>query len=126
MAKRTLYAYADGVNHADIADTVEATLEAHVASRAWITKDVWVVNQREPPHWDLGLNLALPGARSKTPVTEDVVAVVEALASLQEETGRSFVIGIHDPATDTTKDVFTVATPEPDLEALRAVLRDRV
>src|SRR4051812_17348898 len=59
MAKRTLFAYVDGTNHDDVVAAVEERLDALVANRKWISKDVWVVNQREPDAWDLGLNLAL-------------------------------------------------------------------
>jgi hypothetical protein len=122
VAKRTLYAYVSGTNHADIAAKVEARLDALVATRKWISKDVWVVNQEEPPAWDLGLNLVLPGPRSPTTWTDDVLAVATDLGALHRETGREFVIGIHDAKSDTTTDLFVVDSSEPDLEKLRAAL----
>lgn len=122
MASRTLYAYVSGTDHSAIAAAVEARLGALVANRTWISKDVWVVNQPEPPAWDLGLNLALPGPRSPTTWTDDVVAVAKDLAVLHRELGREFVIGIHDPKSDTTTDLFVVDSAEPDLEKLRSAL----
>lgn len=123
MAKQTLFAYVDGTQHDDVVAAVEARLDALVASRKWISKDVWVVNQREPTAWDLGLNLALPGPRSRPKQwTDDVVAIANELAVLHRETHRSFVIGIHDEQSNTTKDLFVIDTSEPDLDKLRAAL----
>ncbi len=122
MGKQTLFAYVDGTQHDDVVAAVEARLDALVASRKWISKDVWVVNQREPPAWDLGLNLALAAKRPAGWV-DDVVAIANELAALHRETHRAFVIGIHDERSNTTKDLFVVDTSEPDLEKLRAALR---
>lgn len=122
MAKRTLYAYVNGTEHTDIAAAVEARLDALVAAREWVSKDVWVVNQPEPPAWDLGLNLALPGPRAPKTWTDDVLAVAKDLGAIHRDTGRHFVIGIHDAKSDTTTDLFVVDSAEPDLEKLRAVL----
>jgi hypothetical protein len=124
MGNRTLFAYASGADHDErIVAAVEARLDALVAGRKWISKDVWVVNQREPPHWDLGLNLALAGPRSRTASwTDDVVAIATELAVLHRETGRDFVIGIHDAKSDQTTDLFVVDTDKPDLEKLRSAL----
>src|SRR5687768_18214576 len=91
---KTLFAYVEGDPDAALVAAVEARLDALVENRKWISKDVWVVNQQEPPHWDLGLNLALP---SKGKWTDDAIAIAKELAVLHRETGRRFVIGIHDP-----------------------------
>jgi hypothetical protein len=123
MPKQTLFAYVDGKDHDDVVAAVEARLDALVEGRRWISKDVWVVNQREPPHWDLGLNLALASPRSRpSRWTDDVVAVVTELAALHRETGLRFVIGLHDAASDKTTDIFVVDTDAPDLEKLHAAL----
>jgi hypothetical protein len=114
---KTLFAYVDGGPDAAIATAVEARLDALVDERKWISKDVWVVNQHEPPHWDLGLNLTLPKGRAKW--TDDVIAIAKELAILHRETGSRFVIGIHDAASEKTTDVFVVDTADPDLERLR-------
>jgi hypothetical protein len=123
---RTLFAYVDGrdVNDSVVA-AVEARLDALVDKRKWVSKDVWVVNQKEPPHWDLGLNLALP-AKGKGKWADDVIAIAQELAILHRETGSRFVIGIHDTASDKTTDVFVVDTGEPDLEKLRSAVAHEV
>ncbi len=121
MGKQTLFAYVDGTQHDDVVAAVEARLDALVASRKWISKDVWVVNQREPSAWDLGLNLALAAKRPAAWV-DDVVAIASELGALHRETHRKFVIGIHDEQSNQTKDLFVVDTSEPDLEKLRAAL----
>lgn len=126
MAKLTLFAYVQGADLEDVVDTIEARLDALVASRKWISNDVWVVNQRIPgdvPEWDLGLNLAVAGPRSR-PVTwvEDAVAIAKELGELHRTTGRKFVIGMHDEKTNTTKDLFFVESATPDLEKLKAAL----
>jgi hypothetical protein len=96
---------------------VESRLDALVEQRKWVSKDVWVVNQNEPPHWDLGLNLTVPKAAKWT---DDVIAIAKELAVLHKETRARFVIGVHDPAAEKTTDVFVVDSAEPDLEKLRA------
>lgn len=122
MSKQTLFAYAEGADHDAIVAAVEARLDALVADRKWISKDVWVVNQREEAAWDLGLNLVLGRGRPAGWV-DDVVAIATTLSALHRETHRKFVIGIHDGKSDTTKDLFVVDTDEPDLEKLRAALQ---
>ena len=70
-ARHTLFAYVDGSDLDDIADALEARLQAFVEARGWVAGEAWVVNQQleadasctEPediPCWDLGLNLHLP------------------------------------------------------------------
>ena len=129
MAKRTLFAYVQGTDLDGVSEALAAKLDELVAERKWISKDVWVVNQRVDgaggavAEWDLGLNLALPAARPKTATwLEDVVAIATAFGALHAETGRKFVIGIHDAKTDAVKDLFFVDSNTPDLNALRAAL----
>jgi hypothetical protein len=133
MAKQTLYGYVQGTDLGGVVETVEARLDALVAGRTWISKDVWVVNQQLPPEpgakpgttpdWDLGVNLALTPARTRPPAwIEDVVAIANAFAALHRETGRTFVIGIHDDKTDATRDLFFVDGEQPDLEKLKTAL----
>lgn len=126
MAKqaRTLFAYVDGRDlgrdgdrDAALVTAVEARLDALVENRKWISKDVWVVNQHEPPHWDLGLNLTVPSSKKWA---DDVIAIAQELAALHKETGGRFVIGI--ATAEQTKDLFVVDTDRPDLEKLRAAL----
>ena len=121
-SSKTLFAYVDGRDVDDeLVAAVESRLDKLVEQREWVSKDVWVVNQHEPPNWDLGLNLALP-AKGKAKWADDVIAIAKELAILHRETGSRFVIGIHDPATEKTTDVFVVDSAEPDLEKLRAAL----
>jgi hypothetical protein len=123
MAKQTLFAYAQGTDFEPHVAAIEAKLDALVSSRAWLAKDVWVVNQRFPPDWDLGLNVTLPTKKTKQPAwMDDVVAIAGVLAAIHTETGTRFVIGIHDAQSDTTKDLFVVDTNEPDTKALEAAI----
>jgi hypothetical protein len=61
--KQTLYAYLDGVDFESVVDAIEPRLDALVEGRTWQANDVWVVNQREPSAWDLGINLACEAIR---------------------------------------------------------------
>jgi hypothetical protein len=129
MAKLTLFAYVQGVDLDGVVETLEARLDALVAARSWVTKDVWVVNQRapgNPPEWDLGLNLAVAAPRGRPAAwTDDVVAIATAFGELHRDTGRSFVIGLHDEKAGTTKDLFFIDSDTPDLELLKAALTYR-
>lgn len=133
MPKHTLFAYVDGYDLEGVAEAVEARLDALVAGRTWELADVWVVNQRHPPDagakpgdlpaWDLGLNLTLPAGKKRSAKwPDDVVAIATAFGSLHSETGRKFVIGVHDGTSDDTKDLFLVDSATPDLEKLRKAL----
>lgn len=133
MAKSTLFAYVQGTDLEGVAETLEARLDALVAERTWIAKDVWVVNQQFPleagaklgelPEWDLGLNLALAAKRTRpTAWVEDVVAIANTFGALNRETGRKFVIGIHDEKANTVKDLFFIDSEQPDVEKLRTAL----
>lgn len=127
MAKQTLFVYARGTDLDAAASKIEERLDALVASRKWISKDVWVVNQKfdgPPVEWDLGLNLAL-GPQKTRPENwrEDVVAIAKALGDVHRETGRAFVIGVHDDKTDTTKDLFVVDSDTVDVTALERTLQ---
>ena len=124
MGKQTLFAYVKGRDHDEnVAAAVESRLDALVANRKWVSKDVWVVNQREPPDWDLGLNLALAAPRSRPAGwIDDVVAIAAELGAIHRETGKDFVIGVHDASSDKTTDLFVVDTEKPDNDDLRRAL----
>lgn len=127
MAKQTLFAYARGTDLDEVAAQIEERLDALVASRQWISKDVWVVNQKfdgPPVEWDLGLNVALAAGKSR-PANwhDDVVALAKVLGEIHRDTGRSFVIGVHDEKTDTTKDLFVVESNSVDVAALERALK---
>lgn len=123
MAKKTLFAYVSGSEHSDdVVKAVEAKLDALVADRKWVSKDVWVVNQKEPPYWDLGVNVAVPTGKALSPAfLDDAVAIANALAALHDEVKRSFVIGIADG--DATEDLLFVDSAKPELERLKSELR---
>jgi len=127
MPKSTLFAYAQGNDFDTLATTLETRLDALVAERKWILDDVWVVNQQEPPHWDLGLNLTLPAAGKSRPKAwvDDLVAIATALAALHGETKRTFAMGVAD-AKGATKDVFFVDSTTPDLAKLRSAFEGAV
>jgi hypothetical protein len=133
MPRYTLYAYVDGADLEDVADTLDTRFAEFVASRDWVAGHASVVNQRhgeetctqpgDLPLWDLGLNLELPD-----PHTEpagwfaDVEAVAQFLGTLHREFGRGFIIGIADSQTRITEDLFYVSTDSPDLGKLRAII----
>ena len=91
------------------------------------------VNQRSPdestlggndlPDWDLGLNLSLPDPGQETPGWfSDVHAVAEFLAGLTTEFKRQFVIGIADTQTGTSEDLHYIASVDPELARLKAII----
>jgi len=131
MAKQTLFAYVQGTDLDGVSEALAAKFDDLVAARKWIVKDVWVVNQRvdgpsagAAAEWDLGLNLTLPTTRGKTASwIDDAVAIATAFGSLHRETGRKFVIGIHDTKADIAKDLFFIDNDSPDLNALRTALQ---
>ena len=127
MPKSTLFAYAQGSDLEKVAEVVETRLDALVAERKWVLADVWVVNQQEPPHWDLGLNLTLPAAGKSRPKgwVEDLAAIATLLGKLHSETKRTFVMGVADAKGD-TKDVFSVDSAAPDLAKLRSAFEGAV
>lgn len=127
MPKSTLFAYAQGTDLEKVAEVLETRLDALVAERKWVLADVWVVNQHEPPHWDLGLNLTLPAAGKSRPKgwIEDLAAIAALLGKLHGETKRSFVMGVAD-AKGGTKDVFSVDSTTPDLAKVRSAFEGAV
>ncbi len=133
MAKLTLYAYAQGTDLDGVASTIEERLDALVAERTWLSKDVWVVNQHDlatkagdPETWDLGVNLALAAKKTRhADWVEDLAAIATLFGALNGETGRTFVLGIHDSKSGDTTDVFFIDNPSPDLAALRTAFAAR-
>jgi hypothetical protein len=133
MARHILYAYVDGADLGEVADEIEAALDALVASTTWAFARPRIVNQkheRDDSHrpgdladWDLGLNLDLPD-RGAEPADwfQDVEQVARVAGRVVARTGREFVIGIGDSSTGVTDDLFYVENGEPDLAELRAVV----
>jgi len=127
MPKNTLFAYAQGSDLDNVAEVLETRFDALLAERKWILGDVWVVNQHEPPHWDLGLNLTLPAAGKARPKgwVDDLVAIASMFGKLHGETKRTFAMGVAD-AKGATKDVFFVDSTTPDLAKLRSAFEGAV
>jgi hypothetical protein len=136
MVRRTLYAYVDGSDLHDVADSIEMALQAVVASTKWAVSRPRIVNQmheRDDSYgpsdltdWDLGLNLDLPDPGAE-PVGwfQDVEQVALVVGQVVTRTGREFVIGISDGRTGATMDLFDVENSEPDLTKLRAAVDAR-
>jgi len=136
MARQTLYAYVDGSDLHDVAEEIEAALDALVASTAWLVARPTVVNQlherddsygpEDLTDWDLGLNLDLP-APDHEPAGwfHDVEQLARVIGQIAVRTGREFVIGISDGDTHAAEDLLCVEDGEPDLEELRAALGAR-
>jgi len=133
MSRHTLYAYVDGADLEDVADSLEARFTQFVDRRIWVANHASVVNQRhgqqtctqpgDLPLWDLGLNLALPDSGAESAGWfADVEAVARFLGRLHHECGRSFIIGVADTETGITEDLFDVSTDSPDLGKLRAII----
>ena len=131
MSRHTLYAYVDGADLEDVAESLQARFTQFVGSRSWIAGHASVVNRRhgaetctqpgDLPLWDLGLNLELPDSGTESWFA-DVEAVARFLGTLHHECGRSFIIGIADNETGVTDDLFDVSTDSPVLGKLRAII----
>ena len=133
MSRQTLFAYVDGADLEDVAESLEARFTQFVGSQRWVAGRAVVVNQRhgketctqpgDLPLWDLGLTLALPdpGVESAGWFS-DVEAVARFLGTVHRESGRIFIIGIADTETGITEDLFDVSTDSPDLDKLRAII----
>lgn len=133
MPTQTVFAYVLGTDLEKVAGVLEQRFDAMNNEQKWNLGDVWVVNQRLPEsvpdkptpavEWDLGFNLTLPsGSARPANWIDDVVAIATTFAVLHRETGRQFVIGIHDQKTDRTEDLFRIDTDRPDLDKLKAEL----
>ena len=132
MARQTLFAYVDGYDLEGVAADLECQFAAFVASRAWRSPDVWIVNQRDPGapsdtedlrQWDLGLNIDLPDPGTETPGWfADIEAIALFLTRLNTTTGRAFVIGVQDNEADFNEDLLAIDSPTPDLTRLRTLI----
>ncbi len=134
MPRHILYAYVDGSDLDDIAQTLNARFAEFVEGRRWVAGCASVVNQRhgvetcsqpgDLPLWDLGLNLELPDP-DQLPADwfADLEAVAQFLGALHRDFSRTFIIGIADTQTGITDDLFDVSSDVPDLGRLRAIVR---
>jgi hypothetical protein len=133
MSRHTLYAYVEGSDLHDVAETLNLRLSAFLASREWHCAKVWLVNQSRPddpslqpgdlPDWELGINLELPDpGRERPGWFSDIEAIARFFGVLHKDTGRCFVIGIGDNDTRISEDLFFVESASPDLSQLRQII----
>ena len=132
MPRYTLFAYVDGADLEDIAESLEARFRQFAGSRRWIAGHPTIINRRfgkvQITHsgvtelWRLGLTLELPEIGTELPRWfEDVEAVARFLGTLHIEFGRTFSLGFVDPETDRTEELFGVATDPSDVGKLPAI-----
>ncbi|CAN7750354.1 hypothetical protein LJR130_006708 [Variovorax sp. LjRoot130] len=126
MSKHTLFAYVDGADLHEIADSLEKRLDAFAREGDWRVAAPLVVNRRgtddglragDLPSWDLGLNLALPDVGQEPDRWfADVERITVFLGTLHSAFGRDFVIGIADNVTGIAEDLFFVESAVPSLD----------
>lgn len=118
-----IYAYVDGSDLEDVAELLEARLDALVAAHRWASQVPRVVNQRHPPDpsvgpddlpdWDLGLNLDVGPLCVTRHLLQDLATVVDALQAVYFATHRSFVLGVADASAGLTEDLIYVGPNVP-------------
>ena len=132
MPRYLLFAYVDGADLEDVAESLEARFRQFAKSRRWIAGHPTIINRRFgkvqitqsgfTELWRLGLTLELPEIGTELPRWfADVVAVARFLGTLHIEFGRTFSLGFVDPETDRTEELFGVATDPSDIGKLPAV-----
>jgi hypothetical protein len=130
--KQTFYAYVEGADLENVAEALTADLHAFVEGHAWHVRPS-VVSQRrvddpslEPgdlPHWELGLNLALPPPDAEPAHWfEDVAAIATFCGQLNARYHRDFVLGVHFSDSNVAEDVYFVNAPSVDIDDLRQAL----
>ncbi|MBN6207502.1 hypothetical protein JYK21_13595 [Ralstonia pickettii] len=132
MSRHTLYAYVDGADLSDVAESIEHQLRLFVDAEQWSGVQPIVINQRAPestaqagdfPSWDLGLNLALPNRGAEPPDWfQDVETIARFMGRLHALFRRDFVIGVSDNVTGMAEDLYFVESDVPDLSKLRDVV----
>lgn len=132
MSRHTLYAYADGADLSEVAESIERQLRQFVRTEQWSGSQPAIINQRAPestaqagdlPSWDLGLNLALPDRGAEPPDWfQDVEMIARFMGRLHALFRRDFVIGVCDNVTGIAEDLYFVESDVPDLSKLRRVV----
>lgn len=134
ICKHTLYAYAEGNDLHDVAETFDAKFSRLIAEGGWLCGLPWVVNQRRDddpslgpddlPDWEVGLNLPLPDPGAK-PLGwfADVDRIVAALERMHVATGRDFVLGIGHKGRGISEDVAFIGERPVDRAWLRRAFR---
>jgi hypothetical protein len=119
IRKHTLYAYAEGNDLHDVADSLDAAFARLIAEGGWVCGQPWAVNQRRDddpslgpedlPDWEIGLNLPLPDPGMEPPAWfADVERIVAALEGMHRLTGRDFVLGIGYEDRGISEDVISI------------------
>lgn len=130
IRKHTLYAYAEGNDLQDVADTLDGAFARLIAEGGWACGQPWAVNQRrnddpslgpdDLPDWEIGLNLPLPDPGAEPPGWfADVERIVAALERMHVETGRDFVLGIGHEGRGISEDVVGIGERPVDRAWLR-------
>lgn len=132
MSRHTLYAYVDGADLSDVAESIERQLCLFVGAEQWRGSRPAIINQRAPestaeagdfPCWELGLNLALPDRGAEPPDWfQDLEVIVRFMGRLHSLFSRDFVIGVCDNVTGVAEDLYFVESDVPDLGKLRDVV----
>lgn len=133
MPQFVLYAYVDGSDLHEIAETLEAEFHRFVAESNWVWTKPWVINQRRDddpslspgdlPDWEVGLNMDLPdpGVEPRGWFS-DVEHTASFLGQLHASTGRTFVVGIGDKERGISEDLYFIDRRVPDLALLRQIV----
>ena len=132
MPQYTLFAYVDGADLEDVAESLEARFRQFARSRRWIASHPTIINRRFgkvqvtqsglTELLRLGLTLELPEIGTELPGWfADVVAVARFLGALHLEFGRTFSLGFVDPETDRTEELFGAATGPSDVGKLPVI-----
>lgn len=124
-----LFAYVDGSDLDEIAESLEAEFEDFVERSRWRNATPNVVNQRfdddaslkpgDRPDWQIGLNVEFDASDG----LDDVERIARFLGDLHSQTGCDFVIGLEEGGV--TEDLFYVDTNTPDLDAMRRAIAPR-
>jgi hypothetical protein len=137
IPKHTLYAYAEGNDLHDVADTLVAAFARLIAEGGWVCGQPWAVNQRREddpslgpedlPDWEIGLNLTLPDSGAE-PASwfGDVERIVAALERMHVETGRDFVLGIGHEDRGISEDMAFIGERAVDRAWLRLAFQRNI
>jgi hypothetical protein len=130
--EHVLAAYVDGSDLDSVAPALNAAFSRFAASGAWPSKQVLVVDQRQPPDaaepgflpdWDLGLNLGLDDLPRAGDWFAGVESLVRLLQQLAADTGREFVMFMCYLSQPWRQEHLTFVGSEPvDLAWLRGAI----
>src|SRR5262245_58588137 len=132
MPQFTLYAFADGADFDDAAESLQARFVQFIANRHWIAGQPVIVNRRYGAAritasgvaevWDLGLTLELPDIGPDLPPWfADVEAIARFLGTLHREFDRSFSLGLVDSESGRAEELFEISTDSTGVGKLPAI-----